>query len=136
MRASIPALIILSVYVIRFLLHCFHNRRGIISGVLLILLLAVGSATPLTEFYRGIHYTRKAGRLALTADEIYTLNKPFVRMPVFGWSANHQFTAKNYRTDIFWQFLATKTGRNNKAGTFRLLRQRLAELSAMFILGL
>lgn len=108
MRASIPALIILSVYVIRFLLHCFHNRRGIISGVLLILLLAVGSATPLTEFYRGIHYTRKAGRLALTADEIYTLNKPFVRMPVFGWSANHQFTAKNYRTDIFWQFLATK----------------------------
>ena len=108
MRASIPALIILSVYVIRFLLHCFHNRRGIISGVLLILLLAVGSATPLTEFYRGIHYTRKAGHLALTADEIYTLNKPFVRMPVFGWSANHQFTAKNYRTDIFWQFLATK----------------------------
>lgn len=57
-------------------------------------------------------------------------------MPVFGWSANHQFTAKNYRTDIFWQFLATKTGRNNKAGMFRLLRQRLAELSAMFILGL
>lgn len=108
MRASIPALIILSAYVIRFLLHCFHNRRGIISGVLLILLLAVGSATPLMEFYRGIHYTRKAGRLALTADEIYTLNQPFVRMPVFGWSANHQFTAKNYRTDIFWQFLATK----------------------------
>jgi hypothetical protein len=27
-------------------------------------------------------------------------------MPEFGWDANHQFTAQNYRTDVFWQFLA------------------------------
>ena len=68
----------------------------------------MGSATPLMEFYRGIYYVRQAGRLALTADEIYTLNKSFVRMPVFGWGANHQYTARNYRTDIFWKFLAAK----------------------------
>ena len=61
------------------------------------------------EFYRGIHYTSSAGKINLVADEIYTLNQAFVRMPVFGWDANHQYTAKNYRDDFFWSFLAKRT---------------------------
>lgn len=104
MRASIPAILLLSVYCIRFL---FENKNKYLTLVLGCVLL-IGAVTPLTEFYRGIHYTVKAGRVNLVADEIYTLNKSFVRMPIFGWDANHQYTAKEYETDVFWQFFSKK----------------------------
>jgi hypothetical protein len=104
MRASIPAVILLAVYCIKFL---FENRNKYLTLVLGCLLL-IGAVTPLTEFYRGFYYTSKAGRINLVADEIYTLNKSFVRMPIFGWDANHQYTAKEYETDVFWQFFAKK----------------------------
>lgn len=103
-RASIPALIILALYAIRFLKE---NKNTLAKGALLILL-TIGAATPLMEFYRGIHYTMQAGRLGLTADEIYTLNQGFVRMPLFGWDANHQYTALDYKTDIFWRYFAKR----------------------------
>ncbi len=108
MRASIPGLIILALFVFRYLFESFRDKQRYWGSAALILLLVTGAATPLTEFYRGLHYTYKEGRLGLVADRIYTLNKAFVQMPVFGWDANHQFTAKKYRTDIFWQFLAKK----------------------------
>lgn len=104
MRASIPAVLLLSVYCIRFL---FENKNKYLTLVLALALL-IGSVTPLTEFYRGFYYTSKAGKLNLVADEIYTLNKSFVRMPIFGWDANHQYTAKEYETDVFWQFFSKK----------------------------
>lgn len=106
MRASIPALIILAVYVTRFLLESFQLKCCRFSCALLIILLLTGSVTPLTEFYRGMYFTHKEGRINLVADKIKTLNKSFVRMPVFGWDANHQYTAKTYKTDIFWQYIA------------------------------
>ena len=104
MRSSIPAILLMSVYCIRFL---FENKNKyasvVLGGVMLI-----GAFTPMVEFYRGIHYVSRAGRLNLVADEIYTLNQAFVRMPIFGWDANHQYTAKKYETDIFWQFFSKK----------------------------
>ena len=69
----------------------------------------IGSVTPFMEFYRGIFYTTQARKINLVADEIYTLNKQLVVMPVFFYDANHQYTAKTYKTDIFWQHLAKKT---------------------------
>lgn len=105
-RASIPALIILALYIIQFLFEDFRQKRKL--SIILILLLIIGSATPLMEFYRGIHYTYTAGRLNLVKDEIDTLNQAYVRMPDFGWDANHQYTARYYHTDIFWQYLAKK----------------------------
>ncbi|MBP5698124.1 MAG: hypothetical protein J6W96_01175 [Alphaproteobacteria bacterium] len=103
-RTSIPALIVLAVFVIKFLFDYYEKKKAL--SISLIILLLIGSATPVMEFYRGIHYTLEAKKLRLVKDEIYTLNQPFVRMPVFGWDANHQYTARNYRTDIFWQYLA------------------------------
>ena len=104
MRSSIPAILLMSVYCIRFL---FENKNKyasvVLGGVMLI-----GAFTPMVEFSRGIHYVSRAGRLNLVADEIYTLNQAFVRMPIFGWDANHQYTAKKYETDIFWQFFSKK----------------------------
>ena len=43
------------------------------------------------------------------SNEIYTLNQKVVIMPMFYWDANHQFTAQNYKTDFFWQYIAKKT---------------------------
>ena len=77
-------------------------------------LFIIGSITPIVEFYRGFHYTSKAQKINLVADEIYTLNKKLVIMPVFYWDANHQYTAKNYKTDFFWQYMAKKTKGLNK----------------------
>lgn len=110
MRAAIPALVILSIYAIRFVLYSPNS----ITKYVFIGLFIIGSITPIVEFYRGFHYTSKAKKINLVADEIYTLNKKLVIMPVFYWDANHQYTAKNYKTDFFWQYMAKKTKGLNK----------------------
>jgi len=108
MRASMPALIMLSLFVIRFLFESFReNKNKFLREVLLILLL-LGSATPMMEFYRGFYYTIEARKVNLVKDDIHTLNQPYIRMPEFGYDVNHQFTAQNYQNDIFWQYLAKK----------------------------
>lgn len=106
MRSSMPALMIIALFTVKFLFENFRAKKSQFLSTALILLLLFGSATPLMEFYRGLHYVFEAGRINLMQDEIRTLNKRFVAMPVFGWDANHQFTAKQYKTDIFWQILA------------------------------
>ena len=103
MRASLPPLIILAVYIFRFI---FVKEQKRLAKILLLLLLFIGTATPAFEFFRGIYFVQKHHQLNLVADEIYTLNQQVVTMPVFGWSANHQFTAKDYQTDFFWKYLA------------------------------
>lgn len=106
MRASIPAIVVLAVFTIRFL---FEERREhpIKTGILCILLV-IGAMTPLTEFYRGIYFVSKTQKLSLVQDGIYTLNGQLIRMPEFGWDVNHQYTAKEYKTDIFWQYFSQK----------------------------
>ncbi len=106
MRASIPSIIILAIFVIRFLLVQCHQHP--IKTALLSCIFLIGAFTPCVEFYRGIHYTMEAKKLALVQDEIYTLNGAFIPMPLFGWDVNHQYTAKTYKTDIFWKYLAKR----------------------------
>lgn len=106
MRASQPALILFAIFSIRFLFENYKEKKHKIASGLLVILLFIGSATPLMEFYRGLHYTFEAGKLALVQDSMRTLNKRLVIMPLFGWDANHQYTARNYQTDIFWRYLA------------------------------
>lgn len=108
MRAAIPALVMLAFFVIRFLFENIKLPQKRLACTTVILLLIFGAATPCMEFYRGLYYVHKTGKIALVQDEIYTLNQAYVRMPVFGWSANHQFSANNYKKDIFWQYLAKK----------------------------
>jgi hypothetical protein len=105
MRASIPVMIIITVYALKTLI----DEKQDIYKFILIGFMVIGSFTPLTEFYRGIFYTTQAKKINLVTDDIYTLNKRVVIMPVFLWGANHQFTAQTYKTDIFWQILAKKT---------------------------
>ena len=110
MRSAIPALVVLGVYVIRFIINTKHCiRKHILIGLLII-----GCMTPITEFYRGIHYVWNAKKINLVADEIYTLNQKLVIMPVFYWVANHKYTAKNYKTDFFWQYMDKKNRGFNK----------------------
>jgi len=108
MRASMPALVLLAVFTVRFIYESFEDKKYTFLRTLLICLWLIGTATPIMEFYRGIHYVNEEKKLDLVKDEIYTLNQSFVRMPEFGWDANHQFTARNYKTDIFWQFIAKR----------------------------
>ena len=108
MRASMPAIIMLAVFTVRFIYESFEDKKYTFLRTLLICLWLIGTATPIMEFYRGIHYVNEEKKLDLVKDEIYTLNQSFVRMPEFGWDANHQFTARNYKTDIFWQFIAKR----------------------------
>ena len=108
MRASMPALMLLALFTAKFFLEKIKCKELKFNYILLILMFLIGCATPAMEFYRGLHYTFEAGKINLVKDEIYTLNRPIVRMPEFGWSANHQYTAQNYRTDIFWHWLANR----------------------------
>lgn len=104
MRASIPAIVLLTVYVIRFM---FENKNRVLSIVLCIVYM-IGAVTPVTEFYRSFYYVSNAKKINLVTDDIYTLNQPYIRMPIFGFDVNHQYTAKNYMNDLFWQILAKK----------------------------
>lgn len=105
MRASIPVMIIITVYALKMII----DNKNDVCKFILICLLFIGSITPIMEFYRGIFYTTQAKKINLVADEIYTLNKRLVIMPVFGYDANHQYTAKTYKSDFFWQYIAKKT---------------------------
>ena len=104
MRSSIPMMIILSILVIKFVIE---EKNGLLK-YLLILTLLIGSVTPMYEFYRGFYNVKKERKLNLVTDEIRTLNQKLVVMPIFLWDANHQYTAKNYKIDIFWQWFAKK----------------------------
>lgn len=106
MRASISGIVILALYVILFLFECVREKKHKAEGVFLFILFLFGAVTPAMEFYRGFHYTFEAGKLFLPADDIRTLNRFYIRMPIFGYDVNHQYTAKNYRDDIFWQFFS------------------------------
>lgn len=104
MRASIPAIVILALFVIRFFFEQRQTHK--VKTVLLGCIFMIGAMTPLAEFYRGIYYTTSTHRRRLVQDQIYTLNGAFIPMPIFGWDVNHQYTAKTYKTDIFWKYLS------------------------------
>ncbi len=107
MRSSMPMLIALAYFCLSYLNDNWETHKKY-ACYFLLLLWSIGAATGLMEFYRGFHYTWLAKQFNLVKDEIYTLNQRYVQMPLFGWSANHQFSAQNYHTDVFWQYLAKK----------------------------
>lgn len=108
LRATIPAIIILATLTIHFMIENFRQKTKFADISLILIFLLIGSITPFMEFYRGVHYTTKAHNIALVQDGIYTLNQRQVIIPRFYFTVNHQFSAKDYRTDIFWQYIAKK----------------------------
>ncbi len=107
MRASLPALVILAISVINFLIHSSLQKQWLPKSLLIILFL-YGIATPEMEFYRSFYYIHKEKKLNVVSDGIYTLDKKYVLIPPYNALINNQFTAKNYKTDFFWQVLSRK----------------------------
>lgn len=80
MRATLPALFVMMIYVIEYIFkHTknFSNRKVSmdLATVALLVCLAIGCATSVTEFRRGIAQTMKANTIFLPADTLKTLNR-------------------------------------------------------------
>ena len=98
MRASIPALCVLCVFVIRFLTEEHSGARRKVSAALLAVLLMIGAVTPLEEFRRGIYKVREAGTIFLTADPFGTVLHPN--------ADTDNFICRDVREHWFYRYLA------------------------------
>ena len=106
MRASIPGLVLMAVYAIRFLLEGFSLSRdtcrypgaGRFAAAMLALLLLIGAGTPLLEFERGVYKVKTAGTIFLTADPFGT---------VLHEDANtYNFICSDVSRSAFYRYLA------------------------------
>ncbi len=102
MRAAIPALIILYIYVTKYIL----SSKNKLNIYIITILLLCGSITVFNEFYRGFYNIYTSKKIDIVADDVYTLNKQHVYFPLTGDDINFQFTAKNYKNDIFWKYFS------------------------------
>ena len=87
MRASVPGLFILMLYVNRLLLAYFPTDRAKAQGaskgawkkraaaVTLAVCFVIGAMTPVVEFYRGIYHVTKKGTFYLEDRSVITLNR-------------------------------------------------------------
>lgn len=99
MRASIPALFILMIYVIRFVFDEIREKKRISLHVLMIIiLLTIGSITPFTEQYRAIRSIVTDGIVADVADSIKTLSNSS--------DENSNFLCVNPDNSFFYRYLA------------------------------
>lgn len=73
MRVSIPALTLLCVCAIRFLLDAFSSRQNLYATGILAFFLLVGSVTPLLEFERGAYKVKLAGTNFMYSDPYKTV---------------------------------------------------------------
>ena len=107
MRASIPALTLLTVFAIRSLFEAVQiDRTGAgpclklnRTAAALLIVLAIGFFTPATEFSRAIHSVAVNGRINMTADQI----KTFADKPP---DTLRKFLAKNYQSAPCFRYLA------------------------------
>jgi hypothetical protein len=105
MRASIPFLFILMVYIIEYLLQSISfngkDNIGLNSGaVIMIILLTIGSATPLTEFRQSLVQIAQSGgaRTSLIADDVKTLDN--------GDMDRGNFITMHASDTLFYRYLA------------------------------
>lgn len=98
MRASIPGLTILCVYCIRFLLACQRRERP--AALVLAILLAVGSVTPLMEFARGAYKVKTAGTNFMYADPYKTV--------LHEDADTFNFICDDVHASFFYRYLARK----------------------------
>ena len=73
MRASIPALLILAIMIIKFLFNENNFKKYKIIYIVLCLCLILGSVTPIIEFARGIDDVVKNKSVFRSADNLKTL---------------------------------------------------------------
>ena len=104
MRATIPALVLFCVYVIRFLFESWGIKKKSVSRLLCIVLavfLAIGAVTPMVEMSRGIYKSVKAGEYLTYNDTFKTLNSSEKSA-----KSVKNFTAQNYENSKFYTYFA------------------------------
>lgn len=71
MRASIPALFILMLFIIKTLLD---NQTNKITKIIISIAIIIGSITPILEFHRGIYFTFHKNEVSYIKNDIGSLN--------------------------------------------------------------
>ena len=74
MRASVPAIFIMAVMVIRFLFEETKSKTDVVLKVLLGVFLLAGACTPLCEITRGLYYVFFNHEQLITKDFVGSLN--------------------------------------------------------------
>ena len=106
MRATIPALVVFCMYVIRFLFEKWDSPKQSVDRLLCILLtvfLILGSVTPLVEMSRGIVKSVKAGEMLTYNDTFKSLGSDEKDA-----SSIKNFTAQHYEDSKFYTYFARR----------------------------
>ncbi len=105
MRATIPALFVLMVYVIQFLLDHWkapdnQNNKALLQKAcarFLIVFLLIGTATPAVEFYRGFYHVYEQKTLFLENRRLMTFDRE---------GTSYNFVTSNPEDHFFFKYLA------------------------------
>lgn len=106
MRASIPALIILFVMILKFLFNNYNFKEYKIRYILLCICLVIGSVTPIIEFRRGFYDVITHRTIFRTVDPIKTFEDKIVydnRKNILSYS---NFITINPQSKPFFKYLA------------------------------
>jgi hypothetical protein len=110
MRATIPALFVLMVYVGRFILAHFRER-GIkkACSVALLVCLVIGTATPAVEVFRGFYHTGIHGKICLEDRSLMTFNSK---------ESSYNFLTIHPEKHFFFKHLAKRVTNNTNESDY------------------
>lgn len=107
MRSSIPMLVILCLFVTKFLFRKYNFKRAKIRCLFLIVCLIVGSATPIFEFSRGIINVIDRKTIYASADDLKSLEYN-IGYNAAGKISESNFLAEFPKEKVFFKRLARK----------------------------
>jgi len=107
MRSSIPILLILCLFVIKFLFRKYNFKRNKIRYLFLCLCLIIGSVTPIFEFSRGVIVVLYQQTVFANTDDIKSLENTFY-YNAYGKVQNSNFVAEFPKEKPFFKYLARK----------------------------
>ena len=107
MRSSIPILLILCLFVIKFLFRKYNFKQNKIRYLFLCLCLIIGSVTPIFEFSRGVIVVLYQQTVFANTDDIKSLENTFY-YNAYGKVQNSNFVAEFPKEKPFFKYLARK----------------------------
>ncbi|WP_413853995.1 hypothetical protein [Candidatus Ruminimicrobium bovinum] len=112
MRASIPALLILFIMIIKFLFNNYNFRKYKIRYILLCTCLIIGSVTPIIEFTRGFYDVITNRSIFRAADSTKTFEDKIVYNEKDNTLSNSNFLTIKPETKPFFKYLAKNKKRS------------------------
>ncbi len=106
MRATIPALVVMCVYIVRFLFDKWNSPKRSVDRLIcitLVVFLLFGAVTPAVEMSRGIYKSAKAGHFVTYNDTFKSLGSDEKSA-----SSVRNFTAQNYENSKFYKYFARR----------------------------